>query len=761
MIKTGFRLLAVLLLLGLATFAAAQETVPSVTIKGLLRLEETPLLSTLKTVAGSAYDEANLRDDIKALYDTGNFDTVAASLESDGSVSFIVIEKPALHDWSLEGDDQIKEEDVEKELPLKTGELIKRGMVEQSEEILRRKYFEKGYYLCRITPEIKKIEDGKNRADLVFRVKRGEKVQVRKINLPGVSPEDEKALRDGMLLPEEGFWSWLTTSASFSKEQLDRDVEWINYYYADQGYAEARVDKPVVELTPDMRYVRVDIPITPGRLYDIGVVSFSGDSQFEEAKLREAAALKTGERFSSKNLREAMWRLEELHTDEGYAFARARPQVELDREKLLVKVNFAIEKGDRYTIGRIDVLGNTISRDRVLRREFEIAEGEIYKGSAIKDAQKRINRLGFFESVDMDLRRRPGTSLIDVEVKVKEQPTGTISAGGGYSTVDGIYGMINLSQRNLFGYGYQLSLNGMFGVENENYTLSFSNPRVYDSKVYAGLDLYKNYKEYSEFIRKSYGFSLKTGLSFNDEWSSRISYSLDNSEVYDVCTQSEYDAGTCTDPASLSVQEQEGTIITSSVTPSITYDTRDNYWEATKGVNVKLAAELAGGPMGFDSDYLKTNLDAKKYWPGPFDSVFTVEGHGAHIKSLSDEEVPIYERFALGGMYTIRGFGYRSIGPRDEATGEVLGGDKYVQFNAECLYPLVKEAKLKLVFFVDAGNVWDIGEDFFASRLRMSTGAGFRWFSPMGPLRLEYGRIIDGMEGSGDSRWDFSIGGFF
>ncbi|TLN18096.1 outer membrane protein assembly factor BamA, partial [bacterium] len=496
-------------------------------------------------------------------------------------------------------------------------------------------------------------------------------------------------------------------------------------------------------------------------VFTFGKVTFSGDSELSLEKLKELSQAREGETFSSKSLRESVWKLEEAHYDLGYAYADVRPMTSVNHEEKTIDLDFVVAMGEKVKIGRIDIHGNTITRDRVIRREFTLAEGEWFSGGAIKNSQRKVTKLGFFESADFDFKKRPNEPVVDVDESIKEQPTGTISAGGGYSTTDGFFGMVSISQRNLFGYGYQLSLNGNFGVEHDTYTLTFNNPRIFDSNVYGGIDLYKSFREYDEYDKKSLGFTVRGGLALDDDWSVRVAYTLDSTDMYNVCTQAGYDAGACSSLASVVAQEQEGKRITASVKPSIAYDTRDNQWEATKGVNVKASVELAGGPLGHDSEYVKYEAEAKKYFAMPLDSVFTVEGHGGLLRGIEGKPIPIYERFALGGMYSVRGFGWRDIGPKDAATGEVIGGDKYLQFNAEYLYPLVKEAKLKMVLFFDSGNAWDVGQDYFETPMRISTGIGFRWFSPLGPLRLEYGHILDKKDGEDGSRWDFSIGGFF
>ncbi|PLX42172.1 MAG: outer membrane protein assembly factor BamA [Deltaproteobacteria bacterium] len=768
--------LALIALLMLTPALAYSYMVNVVEVRGNLRTPEGAIVKEIKTTAGSEYDEETARGDIKALYATGLFSEVAVARDEQGIVTFLVRENPALNKWTIEGDDKYTVEDLAEEMPLKREEIIREGQLLKASEVIRGKYHEDGYFLARVTPEETRLDDGKNRVDVTFKVIRGEKVRIHKIKIPGVEdPGELEDLYDGFKSSEKSFWSWLTDSGAYNPDEIQRDAEFINYYYLENGHALVVVGKPLVNLSPDMSKVRVDIPVEPGPVFTFGPVRFSGDSDYTVEEMAEAVKVKGGDIFTTAALREGVRKLKELLGDRGYAFAEVSPLTSVNQDARVIDLEFRVDKGDPATVGRIEIVGNTTTRDRVVRRDIYLVEGELYNGTNMTRSKRKVNRTGLFEKADFDLRRRPGTSIVDLDVKVTETTNGSFSVGGGYSSLDGLIGMVSLSHRNVFGYGYQLSLDGSFGTSQETYSLNFNNPRLFDSDVYFGISLYKSYTEYSEYSRASQGFSVKTGLDLNDDWSTRLTYAFDDSSVYDVCTDEDVANGTCFDAASISVQEQEGQIVTASLTPMLTYDTRNNQWDASDGSRGTASVTLAGGPLGQDAQYMQYKLKAKKYVSLPWDTIFTASADFSFIEGINGEPVPIYELYALGGIYTMRGFGWRDIGPKDEgevdpvtgevireSTGEVIGGDKYALFNFEYLVPVIKEAKLKAVFFLDAGNVWDVGEDFFSTELRYSVGTGIRWFSPLGPLRLEYGYIIDPKEGEDtDGRWEFSIGGFF
>jgi outer membrane protein insertion porin family len=750
--------------------------VSEVLVRGALRVEGQALLRSLATRAGAPYDTEKVRSDIRTLYATGNFENVGVERDGEGRVIFLVLERPGLRQWKFDpSGDVLDDEEVKTAVTLKDGEILRRGAVEDNVEILRGLYRDKGYFLAVITPEVIKLDDGKNRVDVVFHAEPREMVRIRDIHMPGASREETEEILDNLALTREGFWTWLVREqGQFKESSLEHDLQWIHAFYLERGHAEIAVGEPAVSVTPDMKSLRVEIPVKPGPVYTFGKVTFSGDAGIPPEDMVAAAQVTEGATFSSSVMRKAVFRLQTRLGDDGYAFAEVRPRTSLDRESRRVDVEFVVDKGDRVRIGRIEVRGNETTRDRVVRREMRVDEGDLYSGTSYNKSQRAVRNLGYFEDVKFDLTRRPDSDLVDVDVSVRESQMGTLSAGGGYSSAEGIVGQLSLSHRNLLGYGYQFSLDANMGTSRESYSFTFNNPRLFDSEIYLGGDLYKSFSDLSEYNKAAVGWTLRTGTNLTDDWKVRVSYGWDSSEVIGICTYEDYVAGLCDDPASLAVQESEGKTITSSLTPALIYDSRDNPWEAREGINGKASVKWAGGLLGYDAAYLKYDLDVKKYYGLPWSTVFTWHGRIGYAQGLEGKDLPIFERYALGGINTLRGFDSRSVGPKDpgvvdkvnggylrEPTGEVIGGDKYFVGNLEYVFPLIPEAKFNGVIFFDFGNAWDLGEAYFSTHLRTSVGAGFRWLSPMGPLRLEYGYNLEPEEGEGRAQWEFSIGGFF
>ncbi len=731
-------------------WAASQPVLQKVQVRGNLRVEEGLILARVSSKAGQPYDPARVREDVRAIYGLGYFEDIVVELDDKGVLTFVVLERPALRDWTAEGAEHVDPEDVAGAVTLKRREIVDDAQLDRSAQGIRQLYREKGYYLAEVKPEIVPVDDGKNQVDVVFRITEGDPVRLKRLHLAGVEQVDEADLRKYLVSSEAGPLAWLTGSGKFKESDLARDREVIQAYYLNHGFADSDVLDPLVSLTSDRRGLMVDIPVREGPVYHFDRITFSGDLEFPEEKLRAAAGIEPGDLFRSEALHNARQKISDLYADQGYAFAEVVPKPKIDRDERTISLDFAIHKGVKVYIGRVEMRGNTKTRDRVLRRDVLLAEGDLYSITAINKSRRRLQNLGFFESVNLTTHRRPGTNLVDVDVEVEEKATGSFSAGAGYSSVDKVIAMLSVSQRNFLGYGYQLSLQANFGSTRTTYAFTFNNPRVFDSDVYAGFDLYNTQVSYTSYDKKAVGTALKLGRSYGDEWRIRGIYRWEDATIKNV---DEF--------ASPITKAQEGRRVISSITSLLIYDSRDNPWEAHSGAKADASIEWADHYLGGDTAYIKYDLDATKYYPLWWEHVISFHGRIGFLQPLRGDPIPIDERYTLGGINSVRGFDSRSIGPADPETGDVIGGDKQLLFNAEYLFPLIKEAKVRGVVFFDAGNAWDTGQRYLSTGLRTSAGAGVRWMSPMGPLRLEWGYNLEPRDGEAQSQWEFTVGGFF
>lgn len=734
-----------------AGVGAAEPLVTDVQVRGLYRVEAELVLQKLKTKAGLPYDAQGVRDDLSAIYALGYFRDVKVDLDDGGRVTFLVVERPAVNEWRVEGSKEVEKDDLAKAVTVKRRDILDAGRADDGARALRDLFRDKGFYLAEVKWEAVALADGKNQVDLVYRVKEGQKVQVKELHLMGASPSADKEVRGYLASSEVGFWSWLGSGGTFKESDLERDREMIRSYYLNHGYVEVKVLDPRVSLTLDRMWLKIDLPVQEGEKFQVGAVSVSGDLEFPLERLQEAAGMKQGDLFRSDDLRRGMQQISDLYADIGYAFSEVEPGTKLDKAARTVAVDFLVRKGDRVRLGRVEVRGNTKTRDRIVRREMRLSEGELYSATALRRSREKIEALGFFDKVNVTTNRRPGTDLVDVDIEVLEKATGSFTIGAGYSSTDKLVGMASVSQRNLLGLGYQLALSANLGTgaSRKTYSLTFNNPRVFDSTVYAGFDVFNQTHSYTDYTKDSTGGDVKLGTALGEDWRVRGIYRYENAKVHDV-----------SDSASSSLKLAEGKTVTSSFSTILTYDTRDNPWEPHRGAQGDLSAEYAGPFLGGTAAYLKFDLEGAKYFGLWWGHVLTLHAQGGYIRELEDGGIPIFTRYSLGGLSSVRGFASGSIGPKDE-NGDVLGGNKMAQFNAEYIFPLIDEAKLKGVVFFDAGNAWGDGEGYFSTVLRTGAGVGIRWFSPMGPLRLEYGWNLRPEKGEDRSKWEFSIGGFF
>lgn len=769
----------IVLLVMIAATAAAAPPAPGtavreVRIRGNLRVETDKVMSIIQTKAGSGYSPDVIRNDIRTIYSTGYFSDVLVEYDEEGRVIFALLERPSVRKWELAENDVLKFDDLKDKIKIDPAEILREGVADEAVSTIKELFMQKGYYLARVDYELIPVEGSKNQVDVKFNVEPREKVRIRHIFLPGASEEDARLAKKGMMLSERSVWSWLTDSASFKRQELARDAEWLRLFYLNKGYAQVEVEQPLVQVTQDLRNIEITIQVDPGRIYNLGKLTFTGADDYSQKELLEESQMEPGSLFTADAMRKAVEALEAKYADHGYAFAKVIPRPVNFTDDGLVDLDFTIRKGDIYRIGRIETSGNDYTRDRVIRRDVKLAEGDLYNRSELKKSDRALKRLGFFKNVIINESKREDAPVVDINVNVEEQMTGAFSAGAGYSSADGFMLMGSVSKANLFGYGYQIRGDVGFSETKQSYSISFNNPRLYDTSIFTGFDVYRTTTKYTEYDKNSVGFRLKVGSQLTDDWHVRLTYSWDKSELIGVCTYEEYARGECEVPASILVQEQDGSTFTSSLTPMISYDSRDNFLDPVSGHYTVGTVEWAGGMLGGDTAFVKYNLDSRQHFPIKDVTSFMVRGRAGLVEKVAGEPIPVYERFALGGINSIRGLDARSVGPLDKgvvdpvtgetirpSSGEVVGGTKYFVFNAEYVFPILAEAKLKGVVFYDAGNCWDEEEEWFETKMRDSVGGGIRWFSPVGPLRLEWGYNLHPKDTERRSQWEFLIGGYF
>ena len=732
----------------LAASAVGGEKIAEINIKGNKRIEAEAVKAVLSSKAGGPYSPIRLDDDLKAVWKMGYFDNVKILVDDSPEgklVTFLVIEKPTVRELKITGNDEIDTKDLMDAIDIKLHSVYRPAAVKEAEVKMVQLYRDKGYYDVTIKSQVTTLPSGE--IGLAFDVSEGKKVFIAKIQFNGNENFSDSDLRGEMTTKQEGWFSWITDDNVLESETLEQDVEKIADFYYNQGYMDARVSSPKIE-RGDKGLV-ITINVVEGARYKIAKLDVSGDLEVPKKDLLEKLTTKPDQWYNRSTLRDDLRTISDMYGKKGYAYVEVKPEVNKDPDKHTVDVDVRITKGDLVYFERIMISGNHSTRDKVIRRELGVAEGDLFNSEAIRNANMRLHRLQFFEDVGITPSKGTKPDQMNLGVKVKEKRTGSFMVGAGYSTVDSFMVMGQIQETNLFGRGQTISLRGQLGGTSTRYTLSFTEPWLFDRPVSAGVDLYNWEREYISYSKDAVGVRFRLG--FPTPFPSTRLYTY---YTYEVATVADVDDG-----ASLIIKDQEGDHSTSAVQVILRRDTRDHYFNPTHGSDNSLSLEYAG--LGGTNHFFKTTFDTGWYWPLWFKHVFVTHGRIGYVTEVNEGDLPIYEKFFLGGINSLRGYDYWSVSPKDPLTGDPIGGETMLQFNLEYRFPLVSDFGLVGLVFYDAGNSWSKDDGYKINDLRSSYGAGIRWNSPVGPLRLEYGRVINPEKGEDEANWEFTVGSMF
>lgn len=738
----------ILVLLLSVSFCYAVE-IDKVIIKGNKRVDF-KRISGLLMQENEEFDLKRVDESIKKLYETGLFLSISAELEAENSKIILVYnltEKPFISGVYFEGNSEISEEKLLEKVSLKANQPLDKNQIEATIKIIRDKYEEENFYNVKINYDIE--EKGNNSADVIFSIQEGKQAKVRKINFFGNKFYKDKEIKRIIETNTKGFFSWLTGSGKLKSDELEMDRERIRSLYLNNGFMKMKVAEPEVIFNDDKTRITLNFRIDEGERYKISDISFDGNVHIESKKLSSILSLKPENFFSSDKYQKDIAGLTDAFTEIGYAYANVEPDIVFNDDNRSVSIKYKFEENMLVYVDRIEITGNEKTRDRVLRREFDILEGELYNSKKIRDSKQHVQYLNFFEEVTLTEENITQNHL-KLKLNVKEKSTGTFSIGAGYSTLDGFVGTIQIQKDNIFGFGYALDLKSEFSGKRTDYTLSFTNSWLFDRPITFGFDLFNLDRSYYDYSKRSKGGAVRVGhpvIKRKLYMYYRMAYETD--KIYEI-----------DDNASVYVKAQAGKTTTVSFTPSLVYNTTNHPVTPNRGNKSKIYSKYAGGVLGGDNDYIKSGIESTQYFPLFWSMTGMIHGEMGFVTATGKDPLPVDERFRLGGMYSIRGFKYGDISPKD-SDGNDYGGDKYVLLNVESVFPISEAANLMGVLFVDMGQVYDNNEEYFSYDLRKSYGFGFRWYSPVGPLRLEYGRKFDPKPGESPDRWDFSIGGMF
>ncbi|MBS3906649.1 MAG: outer membrane protein assembly factor BamA [Syntrophaceae bacterium] len=734
----------VLLLLSAGICSGSEEIIHKITILGNMKVEEGVIRAAVKSREEKSFSADQVREDLRSIFGLGYFSDVQVDIKATPKgreIIFIVMEKPSIKEILVTGNQKVKLDDIKEKVTLATRSILNLEKVKENGEQIRRLYFSKGYYGVKVDHKIDYLET--NEAVVAFQIEEGVKGHIKKIVFKGNKKIKSSELKKIILTKQRNIFSIITKTGILDEDILKNDIQMLAAYYIDHGYLDVKIPEPKIDLQ-NPKKIQIEIEITEGPQYRIGEIDFQGDVLTTKEDLFRSIKIRRNHIYSASAIRRDIHGLTEKFSNQGYANVEVAPATSTDEKNLLVHLTFEIEKKKQVSFEKIQIIGNTKTRDKVIRRELRVAEEELYSATGLSKSRDRLKRTGFFKEVEITTSLGSTEEKTNLEIKVEEAPTGALSFGVGYSSIENVVGSASISDRNLFGLGYHGLLKFRLGSETSDLRFSFTDPYFLGYNFAGGIDLYNENREFDTYSYKIVGGSLRFGKELTESLRTDAVYKLERVKVSDVSLDS-----------SRFIKEQEGKKVTSALSFSLSMDTRNDYYNPTKGSRHSLSLQNAGGILGGDNYFVKVVADTSWFFPLPLKTVLNLRGKVGVVEPYGGRKVPIYEMFYVGGLHTVRGFEYGMAGPFD-SNKEPLGSKKMVSFQSELIFPLSSEIGLKAAIFWDVGKGFDRFRDI--TPLKTGVGAGIRWFSPFGPVHIDLGINPNPKPGEKGRVFDFTAG---
>jgi outer membrane protein insertion porin family len=750
--------LAIVLSGPLSTGAYAQDqpsvvgggTIESIRIQGNERIEEETVLSYFGVRPGDSFDPERIDAGLKKLFATGLFRDVTIGREN-GTLVISLVENPIINRIAFEGNRRIDDEDLSAELQLRPRVVFTETRVQNDVQRILEIYRRSGRFAATVEPKIIQLEQ--NRVDLVFEIDEGPLTGVKAVDFIGNRAFSDGDLRDVITTTESAWWRFLSSTDNYDPDRLAADQDLLRRFYLSEGYADFRILSAVAELAPEGDGFVITITLDEGDRYRFGDMEIETSlKNLDPESLQNQVTTEPGDWYDATEVDRTIGKLTDVVGELGYAFVEVRPRPKIDREQDIIAISYEIREGPRVYVERIDIRGNVRTRDKVIRREFRVVEGDAFNTSKIRRSRQRIENLGFFSRVDVQTAQGSAPDQTVIEVDVQEQSTGELSLGAGFSTSEGPFADVSLRERNLLGNGQDLRLGFRLSSRRSRLDLSFTEPYFLDRDIAAGFDLFRTSTDFgneSSFEQESLGGSLRAGFDVTENLRETVRYTLRRDDIHDV------DA-----TASAVVREEEGVTWRSIVGNEFFYDRLDNRFSPTEGYFARLQNDVAG--LGGDARFLRTTVSGGYYFPITESIIASARGEVGYIFGIADE-VRISDRYFLGGD-SLRGFAARGVGPRDVATDDALGGNFLYSGTAEVSFPLglPEELQIRGRVFSDFGAVTGLDEDGptieDTASPRLSVGTGLTWRSPLGPIALDFAIPILIEDYDEEERFRFSFG---
>ncbi|MCO5113463.1 MAG: outer membrane protein assembly factor BamA [Bdellovibrionaceae bacterium] len=738
------------------------QVVKSIGVDGNQRIEDQAILTKIKSKAGQTLDRKQVAEDIRTLFETQFFNHIKVDF-NDGYLTYIVDERAVISELVFLGNKSLDNDELSEVINVKTFQLLDKNLLDEAVSKIQKAYEEKGYYLTRATYEVEELKEPPGSVKLKIKIDERSKIKIKKVRFIGNENLSDSFLSARMLTKPTG---WFGMGGAFKEEALERDAELVRFLYLNEGYAQVKIDPPRVNITPDKKGIEIVFRLEEGPKFKIGRIEFSGDLLKTRDEFLELIKVHKEEYFSQQVIMQDMAAIQAVYGDEGYAYANIIPRPIMNDKDAIMDIVFDIHKGEKVKIGEIKITGNTKTRDKVIRRQVRLIEGELYNETKKRESVANINRLSYFKNVDMQPTTAGGgaSDVMDLNIQVEETSTGTLNFGVGFGGWQGFSVQGSMNQINLFGRGESLgvSINWTENIDRL-FNLNYTDPFFLDTDWSFGFDVYQNIRLLPDFRERRAGAAVRLGRRYGDFWRTSMRYKFDKTflEFGDNALRDIYPI-----PAE---KASEG--FTSSLTATLEYDRRNNRMFPTDGFYSSASFEYAG--IGGDLNYSELLLNARFYRPIYGSLIFRNNMvYGLLFANGSDNIVPINQLYRIGGPNSVRGYNFFTVAKRKyspqayvQLTGtpnawylahRPYGGTQQFYYNAEFEWGLVKEAGIKGVVFFDVGHADD---SLNVSRLKSSYGAGIRWISPMGPLRFEWGFPVDPDERYGEKKmnFDFSI----
>lgn len=732
-------------------------TVTDIRVEGLQRIAPGTVFSYLPVKTGDTFDEARSTEAVRALFKTGFFKDVR--IERDNGVLVVVVEeRPAISAIEITGNEDIETEplmDSLKEIGFAEGRVFDRSLLDKVEQELQRQYFSRGKYGVKITTTVTPLE--RNRVGITIAVSEGRAARIKQISIVGNTVFDDKTLLEEFQLSTPTLLSFYTGVDQYSKQKLSGDLETLRSFYLDRGYINFNIDSTQVSITPDKKDIYLTVNITEGQQFKVKEVRLAGDLVAEPAELFPLVQLNPGDVFSRKRVTETVEKVSEKLGDKGYAFANVNTIPDVDNETQEVVVTFFVDPGKRVYVHRVNMSGNTTTRDEVLRRELRQMEGGWFSSSAVERSKTRLDRLGFFEEVNVETPTVPGTTdQVDVNYSVTERPSGNLMVGVGYAQSSGVLFNASVTQNNFLGSGKRVSVAFNNSQVNTIYSFDYLNPYYTIDGISRGFGLY--FKEtnatranISRYALNTFGGNVSYGIPINEFDTVRLNVEYENLDIRETTYSSQEVVDFITTYGNLFDDIK--------LTGSWSHDTRNKIIFPDRGSLQRASAEST--VPGLELQYYKLAYEAQTFIPLTKQFTLKLNGEAGYGDGYGDfEELPFFENYYAGGVRSVRGFQDNTLGPKD-SQGRPLGGGFRVVGNVEVLFPppfFTKTNSFRMSAFMDVGNVYPSYDDFDAADLRYSTGVGATWLSPLGALTFSLAKPLNTKEGDQEQIFQFTIG---